>query len=1110
MRHILTLLCAISLLTTSCSKSECVDTITPTRALEFFVDFDNQTRIEFTSESSYRWQGDETLGVYVTAAEPTVNIPAYLTFADGKAMCRIVAKIYADGDTMYSYYPWSEQNDMQNISTLTLCLPQQQKQERAGKFVVTNMPMVSTPYTLNSEELTPTVYMRPLAGFLRANVYASSDVNSGESVLSVSYTDSDTPMAGQFTVDATKVDATSEITSNPCDLYSATVSVAEPYAIGNSADSAQSIYLVLAPNQYEGTLTVTTNKAIYTYPYARTVARNRYYDVNIDLSKATSRQAIDSTWGGGDGSVSNPYIISRPSDITTLASLVNSTTDNAAYADKYYRQICDIDMTGIALPPIGATSTTPFKGHYDGGGFTISNAKITPAKSTLPCALIGYGVGAEVKNLTINSFTINSSAQYQAGIIGYAECCTVSGCTLEGTLNLYNLYSGGFVGYMEGGVVSHCRVDGRVENNVKGNNLTNESNVAYTAGFVGSACLDAIIEHCTLAGDVATMGRYAAGIVSRLENSVVRDCTVLNTAEISNVSHYCAGVVAIMIGNESHIERCRFEGRVNTSYPYAGAIVASITAGKVSDCISTRNSVVTSHCENSGGIVGQIYTSTASDVALIDHCAAYGQVEGGYNVGGIVGYVRHTVADAYAGVTNCAVLGSKLIAKGANSYGYNLVGGIAGWLHGNNKRVVIANCVARPEEIHAAPVSNKVQTKELISGLVACPNIDDIEIIGCYTDATRANTFWGFEPIAATTSGTVRHGAIFAYAYNSLSLTSCYYIDSMPMHGSYGSGKSVTTNSCSALTTTQMTDGTLLALLNEAATAYTPATNTPAALSWSADADGYPVPADIPVDTTPQSAMPKRVSVIGDSISTFRGYIPYAYSTYYPRADGTFLSVDDMYWYRLIYHHMTNARLERNIAYSGSWVTNASASVDTYFAKRFIDQNGVGNADIVIIHGGTNDWNKNVVELVDGLGIRSNSGPTDEQLAPLFTTADAATTRADIEALNDTTFCEAYIKLMKLIIERNPSVKIVCLIGDYLGSGVQQATHKMAAHFPDNARCVDLRAVGGFNDLDNNQAYMPKLYYDATSNPNQCHPNQKAMAFIAEKIYQELGGWLEN
>ena len=63
----------------------------------------------------------------------------------------------------------------------------------------------------------------------------------------------------------------------------------------------------------------------------------------------------------------------------------------------------------------------------------------------------------------------------------------------------------------------------------------------------------------------------------------------------------------------------------------------------------------------------------------------------------------------------------------------------------------------------------------------------------------------------------------------------------------------------------------------------------------------------------------------------------------------------------------------------------------------------------------------------------------------------------------------------------------------------------MAAHFPNNCKCVDLRAVNGFND----QTYMPKLYY-APDNTGQCHPNQKGMAFIAEKIYKELGSWLEE
>jgi lysophospholipase L1-like esterase len=166
-------------------------------------------------------------------------------------------------------------------------------------------------------------------------------------------------------------------------------------------------------------------------------------------------------------------------------------------------------------------------------------------------------------------------------------------------------------------------------------------------------------------------------------------------------------------------------------------------------------------------------------------------------------------------------------------------------------------------------------------------------------------------------------------------------------------------------------------------------------------------------------------------------------------------------------------------------------------------QNGVGDADIVLIHGGTNDWNKNKIELVPGIAIRSTIGPSDADMKTLFDAADKAKNRAEIEALDDTNFCSAYIKLICLIKERNPKVKIVCIIGDYVGVGVQQATHKMAAHY--GAKVVDLLAVKGFND----QTYMPKLDYNPSTGSG-CHPSSKAMEFIANKIYSELGTWLEE
>jgi len=1100
-RKLLLLLSLVAILS-ACTDSYTVDSVDGGSRIDFYADFDSKTRIEFTDENIYAWEGDETLGVYLDSATPTVNSHANLILTDGVAKCWTTTKYYAAGDRMYVYYPWDEHNDMNSLSELSLTLPVHQKQSEAGCFTVENMPMASSAVTLDISQSTPTVYMRPLAGFLRINVY-SSQSRTKESVLSVEYCDEDTPMAGNFSLDMRTVAASGEIVMGKCSSNMVAVSVATPYLVTESP-KGNSIYLVLAPGSYEGELTITTNKAIYRYNYTRTVERNRYYDVNIDLSKATSYQTLSSTWGGGDGSKESPFLISTGKDLALLSELINETGAGKRYLNKHYRQICDIDMTGVSMAPISKKSELAFKGSYDGNGYTIEGVELVPADGSGPCALFGYTSEAELKGVTVKNFVIGSTDKYQAALVGHATNTTITDCQLEGKIKFYNLYSGGLVGYMSSGYLSSCRVNGLVENDVKGNNTAEETNVAYTAGFVGHAIDGALIENCTLSGDVATMGRYAAGIVARVENATIRGCSVLNTAEISNVSNYCGGIVAIMVDNNSLIESCRFEGRVNTSYPIAGAIVGSMTAGKVYNCLSTKNSIATSYEGYSGGIAGQIYTATATDVAIIDNCSAYGQVEGAYNVGGIVGYVRHSQKGAYAGITNCAVLGSTLISRGANSYGYNLVGGIAGWLHGDNNTVVIANCVARPKEIHGAPVSKSVATKEIIAGLVACPNIDDIHVEACYTDITRDNLLVGFEQVKETAGTIIRHGTLFGYAYNSCSFSNCYSLNSLPMHGSWTTGKNIDVSRSAVVTLTQMTDGTLLAKLNEAAAAYVPMQNTPAAVSWTTGTDGYPVPANLPIDTTPINAEPKKVSVIGDSISTFRGYIPYSYSTYYPRTDGTFLSVADMYWYHLIYKHMANARLERNIAYSGSWVTNASASEKTYFARRFMDQNGVGDADIVLIHGGTNDWNKKAVSLVDDVSIRSTTAPTDTQMAPIFAAADAATTRAEIEALNDQTFCQAYIKLIKLIIDRNPDVKVVCIIGDYVGVGVQLAIHKIADHFT-NCRCVDLRAVNGFND----QTYMPKLYYSET-NTGQCHPNQQAMAFIGEKIYKELGEWLED
>ena len=157
----------------------------------------------------------------------------------------------------------------------------------------------------------------------------------------------------------------------------------------------------------------------------------------------------------------------------------------------------------------------------------------------------------------------------------------------------------------------------------------------------------------------------------------------------------------------------------------------------------------------------------------------------------------------------------------------------------------------------------------------------------------------------------------------------------------------------------------------------------------------------------------------------------------------------------------------------------------------------------MFIHGGTNDWaHSDFCPLYPGSAdCRNAEAPPAGILKTIFDTADAADNREEIESLAHNDFCSAYIKLLCLIRNQYPDAKIVCIIGDYLSEGIEKSIIAIADHY--GAKYIDLLAVNGFND----QVYMPKHDYNGSTG---CHPNAKAMTFIADKIYGELGVWMEE
>lgn len=100
----------------------------------------------------------------------------------------------------------------------------------------------------------------------------------------------------------------------------------------------------------------------------------------------------------------------------------------------------------------------------------------------------------------------------------------------------------------------------------------------------------------------------------------------------------------------------------------------------------------------------------------------------------------------------------------------------------------------------------------------------------------------------------------------------------------------------------------------------------------------------------------KKVSILGDSISTYAGYIPSGYVTHYPT--GNVNDVNKTWWKKLI--DETGMQLVTNASWAGSRVTgdstgNAYAGCSTSRINDLSGENGE-IPDIILVYIGTNDW----------------------------------------------------------------------------------------------------------------------------------------------------------
>ena len=169
--------------------------------------------------------------------------------------------------------------------------------------------------------------------------------------------------------------------------------------------------------------------------------------------------------------------------------------------------------------------------------------------------------------------------------------------------------------------------------------------------------------------------------------------------------------------------------------------------------------------------------------------------------------------------------------------------------------------------------------------------------------------------------------------------------------------------------------------------------------------NGTELTADLP---TTDKALPldgKKLSILGDSISTYSGYNPSGYAVWYPQGDIT--SVEKTWWKSLA--NETGLTILKNCAWSGSTVTGDSTSTTNAIAgcstKRIADlANDTETPDIIICYIGINDF-----------------GLTNSRELGEFKGTTAIPTEGTIS-----TFSEAYGLMLKKIMETYPNAFVYC------------------------------------------------------------------------------------
>ncbi|WP_343534550.1 hypothetical protein [Pedobacter sp.] len=322
---------------------------------------------------------------------------------------------------------------------------------------------------------------------------------------------------------------------------------------------------------------------------------------NISITRTIKVYAKQegSAFDGGDGSVSNPYLISTEDGLIAMGQAT----------DKNYKIIADLNLSKTWIP------ITSFSGSLDGNGHKINNLVInsTGVSEGFFSTLTGTLKNAQFLNVNCNAS--NSFGTLAGKLTGG----TIQNIKISGNINSTN------TGDLLGGIVGDMSAAAKVTQIHA--NLNIKASCGMVGGLVGrlttAATGIAEISFSTVMGSIeinASKNRIA-GILGRAEGSnvgggIVKNCrSSVNISATTAVSTTVNGVGGIFGADQNAgivpIDQCLFDGTIICGFSVGGiaGVGSSITNCAVegagaSQATATIRAMGTPATGNIGGISG--------------------------------------------------------------------------------------------------------------------------------------------------------------------------------------------------------------------------------------------------------------------------------------------------------------------------------------------------------------------------------------------------------------------------------------------------------------------------------------------------------------------------